>query len=381
METVAVSLILKERALESTSEGVVIADCTQPRMPVIYVNRAFTSMTGYLPEEVVGRNCRFLQGPQTDPAARQQIREAIAQQHSCKVEILNYRKDGTSFWNLLSLTPVRDETGGVTHFIGIQSDVTRRRQAEDSLRQANEQLKRDLQAAAAVQQAQLPEILPEPEGYRFAWRFRPCQELAGDTLNILNVDDNHIAAYVLDVSGHGVRSALQAFSLNQDLRLRRDGPNLLSPIDVLRRLNIKYPLEERTGMFFTMLYGVLDEKNRTFKFASAGHPGPILVRRNQPPRILETSSFPVGITTEPDYHPQTVQFQSGDKLLLYTDGVPEALSAQDEPFGEDRLLQVIHHSRTCSVNDLLDKVIRSLENWTVNTQLRDDLSLVAVEVL
>ncbi len=381
MDTVAISLLLKERALESTSEGVVIADCAEPGMPIIYVNSAFTTMTGYSPEEVVGRNCRFLQGPETDPAARQAIRDAVSGETPCKVEILNYRKDGTPFWNELSITPVRDDTGRTTHFIGIQSDVTRRRKAEDALRRANQQLKRDLQTAAVVQQAQLPRVLPAVDGFQFGWRFRPCQELAGDTLNILQTDDHHVVAYVLDVSGHGVRAALHSFSLNQDLRLRQEGPDLSSPKAVLDRLNVKYPMDTQTGMFFTILYGVLDIKARTFTFASAGHPGPVLVRHGQKPQFLDTNGYPIGVSARPDYQPQTVHLQAGDRLLLFTDGVPEALSPLDEPFGEDRLLNAVGRCRSGRIDELLDAVIQSVEHWRCHVHLRDDLSLVGIEAL
>jgi PAS domain S-box-containing protein len=270
MQDKKVWLLLKERALESTAEGVVISDCMQPGMPIIYVNKAFTAVTGYGYDEVVGHNCRFLQGADTDPAAKQSIRKALADECSCMVEILNYRKDGTSFWNRLSITPVRDDQGRTTHFVGIQSDITRRRQAEDSLRAANAQLNRDLQAAAEIQQAQLPKVLPDFDGYRYAWRFRPCQELAGDTLNILPLDDRHIVVYVLDVCGHGVRASLQSFSLNQDLRPRQNGPDLLSPEEVLARLNVKYPVDMQTGMFFTILYGVLDTCKGRSKTAADG---------------------------------------------------------------------------------------------------------------
>jgi hypothetical protein len=84
--------------------------------------------------EVLGRNCRFLQGPDTDPAAVAEIRAAVDEKRACVVEILNYRRDGTPFWNRLSITPVRNERGEVTHYIGIQSDVTARREAENGLR-------------------------------------------------------------------------------------------------------------------------------------------------------------------------------------------------------------------------------------------------------
>ncbi|MHC4951232.1 MAG: PP2C family protein-serine/threonine phosphatase [Planctomycetota bacterium] len=371
--------LLKERALESTAEGVVISDCTQPDMPVIYVNNAFTEITGYTYDEVVGKNCRFLQGKEANSAAAQEIRKAISAQQPCKVEILNYRKDGTTFWNRLSITPVRDEDGQVTHFIGIQSDVTRRRKAESSLRNINAQLNRDLQAAATVQQALLPKALPETNGFRFGWRYRPCQELAGDTLNIMQLDDDHIAVYVLDVCGHGVRAALHSFSLAQDLRPRQGGPDLNSPEHVFERLNRKYQVDAETGMFFTILYGVLNTATGNFTFASAGHPGPVLMRPLEEPKIIATSSFPIGVTGEAEYETQTVTLAAGDKLILYTDGVVEALSSRDIAFSEKRFLKTLKRTADEPIDHCLDAVMKSLENWACHVNLRDDLSLIGIE--
>lgn len=371
--------MLKERALDATAEGVVISDCAQPNTPIIYVNNAFTTMTGYTAEEVLGRNCRFLQGERTDPASKDQIRHALQNQQPCMLEILNYRKDGTSFWNRLSITPVRDDMGRMTHFIGIQSDVTRRREAEDTLRAVNEQLRRDLKTAAAVQRSQLPNVPPVVENFRFAWRFQPCQELAGDTLNISWLDEDHIALYVLDVSGHGVQAALQSFSLSQDLRPRPNGPELSCPKRLLERLNMKYPMNMDTGMYFTILYGVLKISSREFTFASAGHPGPALIQRDKEPTMIRTSSYPIGVTPNAEYEVQTVTLSVGDKLILYTDGVVEALSSRDIPYGEQRFLRTLHRVADKPVNQCFDAVMKSLENWACHVALRDDLSLVGIE--
>ncbi|MHC5119623.1 MAG: PP2C family protein-serine/threonine phosphatase [Planctomycetota bacterium] len=379
MDNVEIWRLLKERALDSTAEGVVISDCNQPDMPIIYVNNAFTAMTGYSWDEVVGKNCRFLQGSGSDPETSQEIRKAISEQRPCKVEILNYRKDGTQFWNRLSITPVRDDQGRATHFIGIQTDITRRREAEDALRSANAQLKRDLQAAAQVQQSQLPKQLPEMDTYRFAWRFKPCQELAGDTLNISALDDHRIAMYVLDVSGHGVQAALQSFSLSQDLRPRDGGPDLGAPSQLLERLNMKYPMNMDTGMYFTILYGVLDVLSGDFTFAAAGHPGPVLIRCNGQPEMIAASAYPVGVSPKPDYQDQTLKLAPGDKLILYTDGVVEALSSRDITFGEGRFLKALSKTADKPIEECLDKVMKSLESWACHVNLRDDLSLVGIE--
>ena len=133
-DSVAEWLALKDRALDVAAEGVTIADARLPDRPLIYANEGFERMTGYPVAEVMGRNCRFLQGPDTDANAVAEIRSALTECRACVVEILNYRQDRTTFWNRLSITPVRDGSGEVTHFIGIQSDVTARRLAEDALR-------------------------------------------------------------------------------------------------------------------------------------------------------------------------------------------------------------------------------------------------------
>ncbi|MCF7957033.1 MAG: SpoIIE family protein phosphatase [Phycisphaerae bacterium] len=372
-------LLLKERALESAAEGVVIADAGQVGIPIIYVNRAFTVLTGYRPEEVIGRNCRFLQGSDTNPEALKRIRKSLADESLCFEEILNYRKDNTPFWNRLSITPVKGDQGQTTHFIGIQTDVTRRRLAEDSLRDANARLKRDLLAAAELQQDQLPRKLPDCKNYRFAWRFRPCQELAGDTLNVLPLDDRHIAVYVLDVSGHGVRASLQSFSVNHDLQPHQGVLNLLSPEKVLDWLNMKYSQVLQIGMFFTILYGILDTQTGVFTFSSAGHPGPVLTHKDQAPQVIESPSYPIGINPKAEYTLKTMQLQAGEKLIMYTDGVLEAIDVQGNAFGQAGLLETLVRNRELAVDEMLEMIMKSLDNWVSHVNLKDDVSLVGLE--
>ncbi|GAA0578638.1 EAL domain-containing protein [Halomonas salifodinae] len=124
---------LLERGIQATPNGVVMADATKPDLPLVYVNDASYEITGYAPEEVLGYNCRFLQGPDTDPEAITAIRLAISEQRPADIILLNYRKDGTPFWNHLSLSPVLDDEGNCTHYIGIQQDITRHREQEARL--------------------------------------------------------------------------------------------------------------------------------------------------------------------------------------------------------------------------------------------------------
>jgi hypothetical protein len=113
--------------------GILIAEA-RPGHPIVYANRAFSELTGYPPEEVLGRSCRFLQGPGSNPSTVESIRSALVDRHPFRGEILNYRKDGAPFWNDLTLAPLSGPDGEVTHFIGIQLDITAAKLAERDLR-------------------------------------------------------------------------------------------------------------------------------------------------------------------------------------------------------------------------------------------------------
>ena len=123
------------RALASVSDGVVITAPNQADNPIIYSNPAFSRITGYQPNEIVGKNCRFLQGPNTDPQTVAQIRQGIAQRREVKATLLNYRKDGQPFWNELKISPVFSDEGNLLYFIGIQTDITSRKRTEQKVRE------------------------------------------------------------------------------------------------------------------------------------------------------------------------------------------------------------------------------------------------------
>ena len=129
-QAILTELHTRDRAIASASNGIVIADARLPDCPLVYTNTAFLDLTGYAEAEVTGRNCRFLHGAGTDPAAARELREAIWQGRGCQVVILNYRKDGTTFRNEVTVSPVRDAGGTLTHFVGIQTDVTARYKAD-----------------------------------------------------------------------------------------------------------------------------------------------------------------------------------------------------------------------------------------------------------
>lgn len=123
-------------AIETTRMPMILTDPNQPDNPIVFANQAFLNMTGYTISEIAGRNCRFLQGPETDPDTVAEVRNAIENKGKVAVEILNYRKDGASFWNALFISPVENKDGKLVYFFASQLDVSRRRDAEAALRQS-----------------------------------------------------------------------------------------------------------------------------------------------------------------------------------------------------------------------------------------------------
>ncbi|MCC7021323.1 MAG: PAS domain S-box protein [Thermomicrobiales bacterium] len=152
------ALRIRDRAIAAATNGIVITDARRPDNPIIDVNPAFEAMSGYGREEVIGRNCRFLQGPFTDWAVKLRIRDAIARGHDVTATILNYRKDGSSFWNELHIAGVRDEAGALTHFVGIQNDVTERVEALATLLESEARLR------GVWESTQDAMVLTDPEG-------------------------------------------------------------------------------------------------------------------------------------------------------------------------------------------------------------------------
>jgi PAS domain S-box-containing protein len=126
----AISEALKERAMDEAPVGITVSDPSLPDNPLIYVNHAYEEMTGYEADEVLGRNCRFLQGDDTDEAAVAEMRRSIDAEEPVSVELKNYRRDDTPFWNRVDIAPIRDATGDVTNYVGFQTDVTERKRAE-----------------------------------------------------------------------------------------------------------------------------------------------------------------------------------------------------------------------------------------------------------
>jgi serine phosphatase RsbU (regulator of sigma subunit)/ABC-type amino acid transport substrate-binding protein len=260
------------------------------------------------------------------------------------------------------------------------------------LSQANERMKRDLEAAARVQQSLLPTSMPEMREIKFSWHYRPCDELAGDILNVFQLDRTHVGIYVADVSGHGVAASLLSVAVSRVLTPESstsgllvrpdtsDGVEIVPPLEVAQELNRRFPMHAQGDKYFTILYGVVNIKTREFRFVSAGHPPIVRWGRHKAPEAFALPGMAIGWVDEPDYEEHRTTLEAGERLLIYSDGVPEAMNPENEQFGNERLLEVLgdNTSRTLElgVADLLFRV----EQWCGETGPKDDVSVLALEI-
>ncbi|MCG7924628.1 MAG: PAS domain-containing protein [Candidatus Thiodiazotropha taylori] len=142
MKHLPISLQLLKQAIDTANDGLVIAEREGDDTILLYVNEAFERLTGYAEKEILYQDCRFLQGDDRDQQARQSIREAIETNRPSRTRLRNYHKDGSLFWNELSITPIINEEDGLTYYIGVQKDVTREVEIELKLEQAQQEIER-----------------------------------------------------------------------------------------------------------------------------------------------------------------------------------------------------------------------------------------------
>jgi sigma-B regulation protein RsbU (phosphoserine phosphatase) len=265
-------------------------------------------------------------------------------------------------------------------------------QTNSRLAKAHDRISRDLKAAAKIQETFLPRELPRVPGAAFAWSYRPCDELAGDGLNIIPLGGGRIALYILDVSGHGVAAALLSVTMGRVLSppsepssiLVRDGDvpdrrEITPPAEVADRLNRLFPYDTAIEQYATMIYGVLDARTGEFRYVSAGHPGPVHLPAGAGPVILESPGSPIGLAADA-YGERSLRLAAGDRLYLYSDGVPEAMDPDHEPFGDARLLEAIGRGRSVPLSEGVAALLGEVERWRGAASAQDDISILAVEV-
>lgn len=366
---------LRERAIEAASVGIVVSDATQGDNPIIYANSALSRITGYTQEEFIGKNLRMLQGRGTDDEDRETIRNAIANGNRCEVIIRNYRKDGQAFWNELQLSPVLDDEGRLTHYIGIITDVTERRRAETETQQLN--VAREIQLSLLPKH---PVLLPDIE---VAGVCIAATQVGGDYYDIVPHGD-YIDLVVADVSGHSVGAALIMAEMRSTLKaeLRRVDPRLQGVGDLLAVLN-ELLMSDLDGaeMFITMFYMRYQRSSRTLRYASAGHNPALLLRKGEATcEQLNADGLIMGVKSQVFFEEKELTLNPGDRLLVYTDGAVETQDAQGAFYGTESLETAFLKLRERHPEATLENLLDALREFGGDARFNDDVTMAVFVV-
>jgi sigma-B regulation protein RsbU (phosphoserine phosphatase) len=245
-------------------------------------------------------------------------------------------------------------------------------------------LAEQLRMAGLVQRDFLPTQLPNTDEVQWATAFLPAEWVSGDIYDIARVDEQHIGFYVADAVGHAMPAALLTIFVKQALIMRETVENnyrIFSPAEVMKTLNTRMAAQKLSGyQFATCCYCLLNAKTLQLTYARAGHPYPVLMRSGEPPQQLQIQGALLGIFEKSDYVQQTVQLQSGDRLLLYSDGAEPFIGAVDEQTGFG------FSEEFCEIKDLpvvemMDKFNNLAQHKKVAPSEVDDITAVALEIL
>lgn len=248
------------------------------------------------------------------------------------------------------------------------------------LQDVHQQLDLELELARRIQESFLPQTLPELPRVRFAVKYRPCGHVGGDFYDVFRLDERHVGFYVADAMGHGVPASLLTIFVKKGVRAKEisgQSYRLVPPDEVLAKLNrdlIEQALADTP--FITMVYALFDHEGGTLRFSRAGHPHPLYLPAEGLPQLWQQSGGLLGVF-DTQYSVQTGRLKSGDKLLLYTDGIDGAAFEQ-QPVGLPSLLAAAEHFRTSPIDELVDRLARDL---FTQTRQGDDLTILGLEML
>ncbi|MCY4121402.1 MAG: SpoIIE family protein phosphatase [Acidobacteria bacterium] len=365
--------------LETVPDAVVAVDSAGT---IVYANNLIEHVFGFDRSEIVGRSVEILV-PEHARSRHRQHRRAYEQTRATRpmasgADLKGLHESGREFPVDISLSPIESDEGPLV--IAAIRDMTERRSVERELRRVNEQLRRDVNAAARIQRSLLPDRSAGIPGVAVEWLFEPSDRLGGDSFNVFDAADRVVGFYMLDVTGHGIVTALQSVALTRILASTWPQPTSPMPGRLGGGLNAEFPINVEAWEYFTFLGGVLDLSKRTVRYVSAGHHGPVHVPAGGAPVALEAAGLPIGMFPDAEYEEFAKRLEPGDRLYLFSDGVTEAMNEAEEDFGVDRLVAALAEAGPRPLSETLRQVRRAVDRWCGGELLQDDFTLLGLEV-
>ena len=242
----------------------------------------------------------------------------------------------------------------------------------------NERVGTELKLAKSIQESALTNEFPECDEYSIFASMNPAKEVGGDFYDFYLIDENHLVLTIADVSGKGVPAAL--FMMITKVLLSSATVNYKTPSEILTSINDQISKKNTTNMFITIWLGILDLRTGKLVYSNAGHEDPVIYRKGADFKIEKTThGIVVGAFENYKYKDNEITLKKGDKLFLYTDGVPEATNNKNEMFGLDRMVNSLNNNFNKDMESLLKNVKKDVEEFVDRAVQFDDLTMLGLE--
>jgi sigma-B regulation protein RsbU (phosphoserine phosphatase) len=234
----------------------------------------------------------------------------------------------------------------------------------------------ELRLACEIQTQLLPTVTPRIKGYDIAGIAVPAKEVGGDYYDFIEIDDDHIAFCLGDVSGKGMPASLLMANLQAAVRMQAMHNEAID--DSLNRLNRLLYCSTAAEKFATFFYAVLDTRTHELRYANAGHQYPYHFSDGTDYTELSSTGVVLGILESTSFEEKSLKFDKGDLLVVYSDGITDAVNLKDEEFGEERLIECIKNNRWDKASDLVDHIFRAVQQHSGDAAQMDDMTLLVI---
>lgn len=263
-------------------------------------------------------------------------------------------------------------------------------QLNSQLMLAQSKVDQDIKFAERIQRNVLPKNEVKFDNLDFQYKYCPSMSISGDIFNYFAINSQIVCFYSIDVCGHGVASAMMSYSINQVItqtlgldefitRLSKEHDLFENPHYYVDYLNKIYYRSDDWSLYFTMIFGFINLQTGKLYFCQAGHPSPIFQHIDGKLELLGGSGFPVGLLPHATYESISVNFQKGERIFLYSDGITDCTDSQDQPFDTTRLLAFLKESSHMPIKQMLTLLHYKLVKWHGSDSFEDDLSILGIE--
>jgi PAS domain S-box-containing protein len=358
-----------EKLFNSAPEAIVLHDNDDI---VVNVNEEFCRMFGYDREEAIGKPINSLVATEEFQAEAAGLSTKVIHGERVEADTRRRRKDGSLIDVWILGAPIF-HGGKQMGVYAIYRDITERRKAEE----ARIRLKEEARMARNIQLNFLPKGAPDVPGYEIAGKSIPALNVGGDYYDFIRLDADRYVVSIGDVSGNGLAAALVMANLQATIR----GQAMFDPepARLLERANKLLFRSTNSRTFISLFYGILDAKNHTLVYANAGQDLPILFSPGNGKRALTVNGIVLGVMEDAVYRQEEVSIGAGDRLLLYTDGIPETMNDYREQFGAERLADIVRRERAWSVRNVIENIFTAVHAHAGNAFQADDMTVVMIE--